>query len=652
MKEKLQGNNKKIISYLFVAVAVLSVLISGILAIAKVQSAGLKEYQVHGQFEDIYPPGVINEPDSYAHEFLCVSEDLEALLIRGQIWEGSAGTVWYCIEDANGTVLKDAVEEIQSMRREGYDGIWIDVSALGLQQGERYKLTASVAWTKDVLVTFGDFKISVAQVFEYDYEALYTIIILGLMAMAFVWLYFVCKNGYSTKLYVLTTLVLGVLTIICMPPANRDDEYRHFLRGYVEVKGISSVLEVPTGGESGLIGDHEDGEFMVDVPYEINELRLMGYDDNYNGYEYKSEINEFLCIDKVVALLKADPIDETRRVSIAGVILKDTTSYWPQIMGMKLADFFGARDLVLYYAARFGQLLVCLLMEVAAMKLAPRMKEIIWLLAFIPNAFILKASCNPDGLMTAEILLLAAVLLWMKEEKIDILSKKGAIGSAVFLILSFNIMRMKLPYILISIGLLIYLEKDNIRKLISWIKEYKTPSIIMGAGILTVGAVGIVVFRNSIMGLVYSFLPETHITYMFAHPGEIFKLFVEKWCFMCVNLLSGMNGEFFIPYAIFVFAILMMLKKQLPAKKRIWFGVLFGILIMVIVLAGYSLSPADYGKIEEIGYRYLLPFLVVGALALPAGNEQTEKFAKQIMPFAIFVTMTTTMITWIVGWSV
>lgn len=652
MRDKLQGDYKKIISYVLVAVAVLSVLIAGVLAIKKVHSVELKEYQVHGQFEDIYPPGAVNEPDSYAHEFLCVSEDMAALLIRGQIWEGSAGTVWYCIEDAQGNVLRDSVEEIQSMRRDGYDGIWIDVSSLGLQQGERYKLTASYAWTSGVLVNFGDFKISVAQVFEYDYAWLYTVVVIGLMALAFVWLYLVYKKGYSTRAYIITTLVLGMITIVLMPPANRDDEYRHFLRGYVEVKNISAVMEVPKGGESGLIGDSEDGEFMVDVPYEINELRLMGYDDNHNGYEYKSEINEFLCIDKVVALLKSEPVEETKRVSIAGVILKDTTSYWPQILSMKVADFFGARDLVLYYAARLGQLLVCLIMEVAAMKLAPKMKEMIWLLAFIPNAFLLKVSCNPDGLMTAEILLLAAIVIWLKEEKIDVFSRKGVVGSVLFLLLSYSIMRMKLPYILISLGLLVYLEKDNIAKLKNWITEHKKQSRYIVAAIVVFAVIGIALGKNAILGMVYSFLPETHITYMLAHPSEIAGLFFEKWGFMCVNLVSGMNGEFIIPYAIFVIAILAMMKKELPVFKRIWFGVLFGILIMVIVLAGYSLSPADYGTIEEIGYRYLLPFLVVGAIALPSGTKKTEKCAKQLMPLAIFVTMTTTMITWIVGWSV
>ena len=652
MKEYLQENYKKIISYVFVAIAVISVLATGISAIIKVQNTEMKTYCVHGQYESVYPPGGINEPESYIYEFVCVGENTQALLVRGQIWELSSGTIWYRIEDEQGNPIIENTEDIQDVRHPNYDGAWIDVSELGLVQGEHYKFMTSLAWTDNVLIGFEDFKISVSQIFEYNYAPFYTAFVILFMASTLIWVYLVHKKGYGAKVYFVTSLILGVVIMLLMPPVNRDDEYRHFLRAYMEVKELQPVLEAPVGGESGLIGDDPNGEYMLDVPYEINELRLMGYEDNYNGYEYKTETNQFLCIDKLIATLKEEPAEETSRVSVAAVIYKDTSSYWPQIISMEVAEFLGARDLFLYYAARFGQLFVCILMEVLAMKLAPRMKEIIWLLSFIPNAFLLKASCNPDGLMTAEILLLAAIIVWMKEEKIDILSKKGIVGCLLYLSLSYNIMLMKFPYILISLGFFVYWEKENVEKIWKWIQSCKKQALYIAGVIAAVGVAVLCLMKERLLSLVYIFLPQTHIAYIIEHPGEIFRLFIEKWGFMCVNLLSGMNGEFFIPYAIFVFAILIMMKKQLSTPKRIWFGVLFGILIMVIVLAGYSLSPADYGKIEEIGYRYLLPFLVVGAIALPSGNEKTETYAKQLMPLAIFVTMTTTMITWIVGWSV
>jgi len=98
--------------------------------------------------------------------------------------------------------------------------------------------------------------------------------------------------------------------------------------------------------------------------------------------------------------------------------------------------------------------------------------------------------------------------------------------------------------------------------------------------------------------------------------------------------------------------ILMMLKKEQPIIKRVWFALLFAVLMLVIVLVGYTLTPPDYGQIWGIGYRYILPFMIVGTLCLPAGNDKTHAVAVQLMPLAIFVTMTSTVITYFVGWSV
>ena len=652
MKERLQNNYKNIVLNAFVAIAVFFVLVTGILAIKNVQSVELKEYQVHGQHEAVFEAGYNKVLDSHIYQFQCVGKDMKALLVQGNVWELSTGIIWYRIEDAQENVLIETVVDIPSTFHPGYEGIWIDVSELNLIQGENYKLTINVNGAYGVLITYEDFKITVAQIFAYNYALFYTVIIIAIMILAFVWLYVVYKKGYGIKLYFFTSMVLGVLIVCLMPPANQDDEYRHFLRAYMDVKEIQAQFRQPTGIESGIIKDRQYGEYFLDVPYEINELRLMGYRDNYNGFEYRTEVNQFLCIDKMVAMLKTQPIESEYRVSVAGVSYKNNTSYWPQNISMKLVDMFGVRDFVLYYAARFGQLLVCIVMEMMAMKLAPKMKEMIWLLAFVPNTFILKASCNPDGLMTAEILLSTAIVIWMKEEKIDFLSKKGIWGTVAYAMLTLNILMMKFPYILISLGLLVYLEKENVEKAWTWINNHKKQSVTIAGGVMVLVCVGLLLMKDVVLTFVYTILPQTHITYIAAHPVEIAKLFIEKWGFMCINVLYGMNGEFFVPYVIFVFSILVMLKKQLPMRKRIWFGTLFGILIMVIVLAGYSLSPADHGTIEGIGYRYLLPFLVVGAIALPSGNEKTQKIAKQLMPLAVFVTTTTTMITWIVGWSV
>lgn len=655
--EKLKLLDKKVISYVIGVVAVVSVLVSGITAIIDIQKTTMKTYHEQLQFVSALPVEAVWDVKCFTHEFLCVSDSMISLQVEGIIGNETTGNVSYVIETLDGTKVVESIIDVQKQKHPEYDGIWIDVSDAGLVQGERYRLSLDVKDSQNLQlfiasngVTSG---ISVRQFFAYEYAFVYTIGIILFMILAVVWLYLMYKNGYGPKMYLITSLVVGVLLVLLMPPANQDDEYRHFLRAYMEVADCELIVAVQTGGESGLIGTQPSGENMIDVPYEINELRLMGYEDNFSGYDYQAERNLFLNLNKMLAVIKADPVDSIHRVAVTGVIFKKpVTSYWPQMVSMSLAQMLGTRDLFLYYVARFGQLFACLIMEVAAMKLAPKLKEMIWLLAFIPNAFLLKASCNPDGLLTSEILLLAAVIIWMKEKKINIFSKKTIPAWILFLLITYSILEMKLPYVLISAGLLLYLGKENIAKQMEWIKEHKKLSIGLAIGVVVIGVAGVVVLKDTLLGMLYQFLPLNYITYIVAHPFAILKLFAGAWIGLWLSLFQGMKGSNWLPYPIMVVGILMMLKKEQPIIKRMWFALLFGILMLVIVLVGYTLTPPDYGIIWGIGYRYVLPFMIAGCLCLPAGNDKTDVVAKQIMPVAIFVTMTSTIINYIALWSV
>ncbi len=647
MKEFLQKLDMKKIGYVIAALAVVSVLIAGVKGIIEVQNTGVLTYNVQEQHV-----GPVEAKGIFSHDFLCVGSETVALHVDGAIDETTKGSVGYEIMDSNGQVVISGKEDIQNIRHDVYGGVWLDVYGKGLIQGERYTLTLDFSEMENMQIYVGQDHICIRQFYNFTHKALYTGIIIGIMILSVVWLVLVYKKGYGPVMYVATTLVVGVFLIIAMPAVSRDDEYRHFLRGYMDVTGIQSVYEKATGGESGLIGTQPNGENMLDVPYEINEIRLLGYEDNFNGYGYVQEQNQFFNLDKLIAELKAEPLDTTHRVAATGVVMKGSGSYLPQIVAMKVASVLGVREILFIYVARFGQLLACILMELLAMKLAPKMKEMIWLLAFIPNAFLLKASCNPDGLMISIIILLAAIFVWMKDNKVDVLSLKAIPAWMLYLVLIYFVFIMKVPYMIIAVGLFLYLGKDNVAKAWNWIKNHKKATVGIGVGVVAAAAAAVVALKDTLLQLLYFFLPINYINYIAEHPLEIGKLFVGKWIEMFINLYSGMKGENLLPYPILVVAILMMLKKQQPVIKRVWFAFLFGFMIMVIVLVGYTLTPPDYGQIWGIGYRYLLPFMVVGTLCLPAGNEKTEKIAVQIMPLAIFVTMTVTIITWFVGWSV
>ena len=147
------------------------------------------------------------------------------------------------------------------------------------------------------------------------------------------------------------------------------------------------------------------------------------------------------------------------------------------------------RPIALYYLARIGQMLMGVLFGALALRLAPKYKDMIWLLSFIPNVIALKSSCNSDGLLIAEMLLLTAVVLWIREKEYDILSQKALWADAVYLILTYHITKMKIPYLLFCGAVLLVLKKANIGKMLRcWKRWWKILVPCIGAAIVVFGS--------------------------------------------------------------------------------------------------------------------------------------------------------------------
>lgn len=645
MLEKIQKNYKFIIKYALMLVAIFFVIKTGIQMIQYVLNRDLRSYHVVEAVTE-----TISTNETYTTEFLCVGKEMDSIQVEALIAEDTTGYISYQIFDADGVIVKEDMSDVYELCREG-NGLYIDLKDETLIQGEYYTIKMDFSKVQNIQIVLGSGNLSIRQLFEPQYTEIAIIGIIAFIVVAVFWMFYVDKNGYGAKVFLITSLVVGIIIALLMPPCSRDDEYRHFIRAYTGAVDYADVeLRAPTGNEAGIISGAQ--EYIASVPYQINELRLLDYEANRNGFGYHQEVNYQLCIDKLMATLKADNND-VYYVSCAATATRSDIYYWPQILAMQIASLFGIADLLLYYVARIGQVAACVMMEALAIKIAPRLKEIIWLLAFIPNAFLLKASCNCDGLMISEIILLVAIAVWFKESKTDIFSPKGAVGVLSYAVLTYSIMSMKIPYILVCIGMLIYLGRDNFNKLVDFVKAHKKPVLIVVViGIVIVALTIGLMDKTIILNLIYSFLPEWHLTFILDNPGYIMHLFVNKWFEMIPNLYAGMNGASIISYPIAIVVLIAMLKRTQPLWKRFIYALLFAVMIMVIVLVGYTLTPPDYGVIWGITYRYLFPFVIVGALCLPSGNEKTEAVAQKLIPICIFLTTSSTLLNWLVGGSI
>ena len=646
----MQKKYTLIIKYIIFGLAIISVLVTGGRLLMKVSQTELKTYHVVEPNTEM----VVTE-GCYEINFLCVGQKMDSLQVEADTGNNESGSVLFELQDNKGKVILSGQEDIQNLKREDKQGLFIDLSTIKMKQGEFYTLSMDFSKTKDLQLILGNGNLSIRQYFMSQYRAWYIVLLIFIFVLSIVWIWYAYKKAFGVKLFVVTALFVGFLAAVTMPPANRDDEYRHFIRSYEGAMKDVEMFHAPlNGNENGLIGTAVGvEEVMAEVPYQINELRLMDTEYNYNGYGYIQEVNNALCLDKLIATSKVKDQEEKYRVSLAVTGYRSDLYYWPQILAMKMFSFLGSDCVWLYYIARIGQVVACVLFEAFAMKIAPKIKELIWLIALIPNTILLQASCNSDGLLIAEIILLVAVVVWMKENKVDILSKKGVLGWTAFLVLSYSIVKMKIPYLFVCIGTLIYLTKDNFKKILCFTKKYKR-YVIPAIVILIILAVTASILDGGkfILSYVYWLVPKTHVDYMIANPKYILALFSNKWLEMTGQLYGEMKGCNRFPYTLMIVLVLLFMKKSQPLWKRFGIAVVFGAMIMVIVLVGYTMTPPDYGYIWGITYRYLLPFVSFGALCLPSGNEKTEKIAVQFVPLCIFVMMSQTLMSWLVGWSI
>lgn len=646
MKERLLRNYKKNILGILFIFAMISVGIICTQSINKVLDAGTKTYYVQERdMESVEAEG------TYEKTFLCVGKKMQQLQIEVSATKNTKGNVFYKIVDSkNETVLENTCE-IEKLLTTDLEGIYIDVSDIGLIQGERYVLTMNFQKVECLEVILGDGNLSIRQYFDFSYKKQYVVAIVVCAVVVTAWFFWICKKELNSKYFFCTALFVGMLVACITPPANRDDEYRHFIKAYTEAIDDAYIEEKEADGtENGMIRAYGP---VATVPYVINEIRLMDYEGNSNGYGYLQEVNLGLCLDKLIATIKAKPINTEFKVGAEATADRGREYYWPQILAMKIGGALGAGDMFLYYIARFGQVLVCAVMGAIAIWIAPKLRMMIWLLFFVPNVLLLTASCNCDGLLISEIMLLVAIVVWLKEEKISILSKQGAIGIIAYTILTYNIVVMKIPYVIICVGLLLYLGKENISQIIEFLREQKKSILTIGC-ITLLMTFGAVVFLNKeqILDKVYSVMPREHIDYILQNKRYICGLFTAKWVEMIKQLFVAMCGYNYIPYPIMVGGILLLMKKNQSIIKKLGFAFLFAIMVMAIVLVGYTLTPPDYGVIWGITFRYILPFVIIGALCLPIGTEATEKIGEKLVPISVYVITGTSLITWLVQWSI
>lgn len=640
-------DSEKCIKYVqVISIMLISIIILGYFsqAVKNINEQKEKTYFVNEEgttYENVYD-------DCIESEFVAISDKLISLEFEIQNITKNNGIITYKIkknkEDTKETNVK--IEDVLSSDKKA---IVLDVSKYNLKQGQKYILETRFTDCDMEIAEYNN-QICIKQNYTFDYKMIYYVILIMILLFFVISLYCIMKYGLMNKTFVVLSLYIGVLAILIMPPASRDDEYRHFLRAYSLSEGKFVIQpSEPTGEEKGNFAFEDGKSYFLSVPKKINDLRLLDFDFNYNNRSYYAEVNQKLCINQLQIILKEKDVDNYSKVSLVATAGRGIIYYWPQTLLIWIGKLLKIDSAILFYLSRLGQLLICTIIGWLSLTLADKIRHIIWLVWFVPNIILLRSSCNTDGLLMALLILYMALIVCFEDKDVQLLNdKKGIVRSILLSILALYIVILKPPYLIYCIFLLILFRKKNFENIIYRVKNnQKKYFAIIGGGIVIIFGSAFL-GKNIILNMLYKILPKEHIQYMLENPKSITTLFFDKWIQQIAEVFQSLNGSFVIPYALIIVISLLFIQKNCKIWKKIVLLVGFGAVVMGMVLVGYTLTPPDYGQIWGITYRYLLPAIPLIALALPCGNEKTQKYCVNLYPLYMCGMLTCTAITWLV----
>lgn len=634
---------------LFIVAVVCSILLSDYKLIRNICRTGEQSYYIHES--GVFPAEVQNK--EIITNFVAVGKVMNSIEAEMSTTGGAEGKIEYAICDENGNVLEQKKTLLSSLLTEDELHIKINVSKLGLVQGKQYQLITKFKECNGIVVNQCGNGLVLRQNFEFVYKTQMIIMVIASSALIMTIFGFIYKYGLKKRLYVVLFIFVGLITVFIIPPASRDDEFRHFLRVYTLAEGKWKIEpSIAQGNEIGNMGAGAGGiDYVVSVPEEVSQIRLLDYEFNYNDTTYFSEVNNSLCIDKLISILKSGDLDGEQRLSIVSTGTRGIVYYWPQVLFVWIGMRFGVRPIILYYLARMGQMLVCAIMGLLSLKLlSEKEKDYVWLFAFVPNVLLLQCSCNCDGLLIAEVLLLVSGALWMRRNCVQVFSGKGMLWLLFWVIMSWQIVKMKVPYIFLCVAVFLLLKKDNFSNVCETLRKYKK-HLLIGTMIVVVliGTYLFVINRgNLLLQMLYKFVSKDHVDYIIENPKTIGKMFGLKWIQQVKELYQSLNGFDVVPYVDVMILSLIACRRELKIWQRICCLLLCVGMVLVMVLIGFTMLPPDAGYIWGITYRYLLPIMPFAMLILPSGTDRTQEMARRLYPAFIMSVLITSCTSWLV----
>jgi len=433
------------------------------------------------------------------------------------------------------------------------------------------------------------------------------------------------------KGFISIAMILGMCILFVNPPFQVPDEVAHFFKAY----------EVSLGRPVSMGSEHGNGYY---VPKSFMKLysdskveELIKGKDRLNVSDIKDSWNVNL------------DSDDKFFASYDNVATYMPLQYIPQSIGILIGRIFNLGPLVLFYLARLMNFLTYIILAAVAIKLIPVGKEILFLIALMPQNISEVASCAPDALINSLCMVFIALCLYYyKRDKK--LSKKEM---ALLLIIVMCVSSFKVVYF--PLALLTFLLKDKFESkkfAYSYLCATLFLSILINLIWIPYSSAEIGTnFANNMgkSGIDVGAQVKQAITNPIKYMYILFSTIESNFSFY-INSTIGIIGWLNMPmpqYIIITFMFLMFISTiiendieiKVNQKIRYIFIVVFLMIILLIFSSLYAIwTPVGADIIEGVQGRYFIPIIALLLLSFKTDRLKinVNKFNLYMIGFVLF----------------
>lgn len=432
------------------------------------------------------------------------------------------------------------------------------------------------------------------------------------------------------KLFVYTSLFIGLIMIVITPPFQTPDEDSHFKKAYVMAYG-DFIPKI----EDGKLGFYISKSMVADIN---NKISIIGNRDEKVSY------SELILDDRLpsdygdkdfVTFSTAGSLPIAHIIPAIGIFIGRILA--------KITQGGYASITYLIYFARFANLIFYTAMVGIAIKISPVLKKTILAIGIMPMTLYLAASVSYDCLINACVILSTAIIFKLLFDNTYMLSYYNM---AILAVLASCILLIKLNYGLIF--LLLFFIPQN--KFVG-IKEY-----LRKAGLFLLMVIGVCfVFRLPLFFVSGSLessksLAGQQLNYILANPLSFFKATNKTICENINFFVAGTVGLFglidtylpsFVTYLYLFIVIIIGLSDAFTSDVvmgkclRLAMFIIPLVSILLVFFAMYwTWTPNQLGvgadTVSGVQGRYFIPMMIIPFLFFQNNKISENKIVNKL----------------------